>query len=322
MSLELFSMQLDSATLRNLVGIISEDRTEEIYWNYTVSMPHKLRMSKLSADLLIPRGEWTSHPMWSKNKQMTAYHVPIRRKMQQSIAQLVSCYHEHSAWSEEMREQIEDAQATFSMCMMILAGHVESEEATTFKLMRQRFTKQAEDMSDMYDTHRGLERSEKVLAAHFSDLVTPDELGQVVFGRRTRSKVHSHVWLVQLIKALVGYDRELMQHFGEEEELVVPMNLTEPEATHSIAWPVVPETAGEGGLPVEDAHPFRSTYARHFTVDDNTPLGSAVLRDGGRVPSPKKSFAGRCSNPAIMLPMSPGGTMIPHQPGGAISSLL
>merc|ERR1712137_1091334 len=100
------------------------------------------------------------HESWGVNKQMTAYHVPIRKKMQQAIVQLVRVYHGSSAIRNDdfglgranMKEQIKTAEKQFAMAMMVLSGHVVKEEGGTFPALAHFFPRV--DMNDLYDTHR------------------------------------------------------------------------------------------------------------------------------------------------------------------------
>jgi hypothetical protein len=239
---------LDQPSMDLLNNVLAQKRQEEIFYGFVPSPMHQARMAKLPLELRIPRESWVDHGHWSLNKQMTAYHVPIRWKMQQVIAQLVACYHSNDAIAIDfgrsrpaMEEQLADANRVFSLCMMVLSGHVVKEEGGTFPSLGHFFPHV--DMSDMYDTHRELEDADEKVKSLFV------EVEQNI----------SHDLVAKLIQEVVHFDALLNQHLGEEEELVVPMSLLAPDAMHK-TWPFSPETVEQS---------FVQQYAHHFVIDPN-----------------------------------------------------
>ena len=93
--------------VKQLKDLLQQNRKDELWCDVVLPNMHSKRMQKttqLYPELNIPRNKWLDHPHWSLNKQMTAYHVPIRCKMQRCF------YHLRDAWQCTQHPQNNDVQ--------------------------------------------------------------------------------------------------------------------------------------------------------------------------------------------------------------------
>lgn len=256
------------AALREYIGLhtnirlrklLAEDRSTEIFENYTAGLSHITRMRKMRTvqpELCIPRNDWMQHENWSLNKQMTSYHIPIRSKMQQCLRELVMCFDAIGRSGEIvqlggeqleiMSDNIASAFKAFRMCIMVLSGHADKEEHNTFPSLMHFFPKV--DIKDMFDSHEGLDSAAEAVRDMFSELISHLAKGAV-----STHKSNAHKQLADLIDAAMQFDAHLNQHLGEEEELAVPMSLVAPDALHK-SWPFSPEIEGQDFMKQQMAH--------------------------------------------------------------------
>ena len=108
---------LDHADWVRLRVTLAEDRTVELYHNFTRSVGHCERMRRMPYSLRHPREVWRSHPHWRLNKQMTAYHVPIRLRMQRVLDILAEAYRGSEAGdAAALRRGVGLASKMFELC--------------------------------------------------------------------------------------------------------------------------------------------------------------------------------------------------------------
>ena len=113
------------------------------------------------------------------------------------------------------KQMIQSASSTFRGSMSGLNGHVRIEEYACFPLYKENFPKA--DISFLYKDHEHLHESEQDVYRAFDELLK----GEATFNNEDA--------LLSALNRLLDFDAELIAHLGEEEELVVPMSLTEKE---------------------------------------------------------------------------------------------
>ena len=167
---------------------------------------------------ITPRSKWFNHPRWHQNSQMPPFHVHFRVELQSVIQSLHRAYQMVTKGDDNTKmakQMIQSASSTFRGSMSGLNGHVRIEEYACFPLYKENFPKA--DISFLYKDHEHLHESEQDVYRAFDELLK----GEATFNNEDA--------LLSALNRLLDFDAELIAHLGEEEELVVPMSLTEKE---------------------------------------------------------------------------------------------
>jgi iron-sulfur cluster repair protein YtfE (RIC family) len=206
-------------------SILSQDRDNVInFEHYTPSPEHQERMqrlAKLAPNLyenpsLTPRSKWFSHPMWHRNSQMPPYHVHFRHELQDVTRYLYEAY--SASAPKPQSRALRNAHSQFTGSMRGLNGHVSIEEYACFPMYQKTFP--AVDITFLYQDHKELHRSEKKVENILASLIAQNPSLTEMLPRDD---------IVSALELVLNFDDQLMAHLGEEEEIVVPMSLTDKE---------------------------------------------------------------------------------------------
>jgi len=204
---------LKKPTYIQLQAILSDKRRgQEIYEDYSTSSEHISFISNLPPELQLPRNEWIKHDHWDVTPLMTSFHVKFRISLQQIIRALVSAY-----IGTHGTDVPRAAQNEFSL---ELEKHAHLEEQNIFPVLEELFPKARGMREALQTAHIELEKSETAINNMFSE-IDDDKCYKGSLALR------------KLITAMVNYDTQLMQHLGEEEEIVVPMGLAALKMRHN-----------------------------------------------------------------------------------------
>ena len=233
--------------VKQLKDLLQQNRKDELWCDVVLPYMHSKRMQKtvqLYPELNIPRNRWLDHPHWSLNKQMTAYHVPIRCKMQQCLSHLWDAWQctQHSKKKDNVQtptilQHLNHAQNQYRLAITILESHAHKEESHTFPIMVSIFHKL--DLYDMYDSHHMMKQKAQIIDNLFNVYIKHLEQNK----RNIHDNANHNIYLTKLIEQMLLLDTFLNQHLHEEEDLLVPMSLCVPDAMH-VSWPYSPETEG------------------------------------------------------------------------------
>ena len=214
-----------SDTLSRLKTILSQDRGVQNFEHYTPSDEHKERMNYLAEhapDLFnnptrTPRSTWFRHPRYHQNSQMPPYHVHFRQEMQGTLQYLYDTLSASQA-TNQLRA-LNSADRYFRGCMRGLNGHVSIEEYACFPCYKDNFP--AIDIDFLYADHKELHRSEESVKKAFSTILdkADENYGDLI----------PKADILEIIQQVLDFDDQLMSHLGEEEELVVPLSLTDKD---------------------------------------------------------------------------------------------
>ena len=196
--------------------VLSQDRGVLNFENYQPSQQHLHRMQYLAESVpelynnstITPRSTWFSHPRYHQNSQMPPFHVHFRQEMQGVIHYLVKAYNGDP--SKPPTDNIRRSHSTFVGSMRGLSGHVSIEEYACFPLYKETFPNV--DLKCLYQEHNHLHELETAVKNSLADLLE----------NPTKD-------VVSTLEVVLDYDDKLMAHLGEEEEIVVPMSLTEKQ---------------------------------------------------------------------------------------------
>lgn len=214
-----------------LRDILQQNRTVMNFEHYTPSAAHVARMQQLKKaaphlydnPTLTPRSTWFDHPRWYENSQMPPFHVHYREEMQTVLRWLGKAYERVVAADADdddqgattARAMIRKAQAHFLSSMRGLDGHVSIEEYACFPLYEQVYPEV--NIRFLYQDHKALHAAEKEVKAVLERLTMIEDKGV------------TRVMILDAIQIMLDFDAQLVAHLGEEEEIVVPMSLTEKE---------------------------------------------------------------------------------------------
>mmetsp|Transcript_10772 Transcript_10772/g.29737 ORF Transcript_10772/g.29737 Transcript_10772/m.29737 type:complete len:240 (-) Transcript_10772:163-882(-) len=201
-----------------LAAVLGQDRGALNFQHYKVSSEHVRRLQALaraSPDLydnpeITPRAKWFDHPKFNENSQMPPFHVHFRLELQTVLKHLARAYESEDC--QKQRRLVKHAHQTFSSSMRGLNGHVRIEEYACFPLYKELYPHV--DIRFLYQDHESLHSSEQRTLEHLANLGNTSISQQDV---------------VNAIQQVLDFDDHLMAHLGEEEEVVVPMSLTEKE---------------------------------------------------------------------------------------------
>lgn len=203
-----------------LEGILSQERLVLNFEHYTVSEEHTKRMTELAKQVptlyanpeITPRSKWFQHPRFHENSQMPPFHVHFRQEMKECLNYLYEAYSNED--NDAQHKHLLRAYRTFSGSMRGLNGHVSIEEYACFPLYRDCFPQVNIDF--LYHDHKSLKDAERK---------TMHQLEALGASQQDITKEE----IMQCLQQLLDFDDQLMAHLGEEEEVVVPMSLTDQE---------------------------------------------------------------------------------------------
>ena len=228
------------------------------YPHYEVCEAHKLRLRGLTPEMRIPREKWFDHPFYRKQKQMCDYHVHFREEMLQVMVGIQGAHNlfldaggreEDEANRERARagmmKGLRRTSSIFSKSMEVLNFHVTMEERYLFPEMQKI---SIIDLSFLYQDHKHLHEAEAkvtsaldVLLQHLLRTMTArsqEYLKQQRSQGQSDSKddkgdrgdsdedVKGGQMFLDLIACALEFDTVFMNHLGEEEEIVMPISLT------------------------------------------------------------------------------------------------
>jgi iron-sulfur cluster repair protein YtfE (RIC family) len=251
------SSSATTTSLFKLQSILGQDRGKTSFTQYQTSQKHKDRLDKyktVAPDIFdnpqkTPRTKWFSHANWSKNPQMPSYHVHFRDEMQQVFRYLYNAYHasiitttttttKDKATNSRVvvSSAIQRAHSMFVGSMQGLSGHVRIEEQTLFPMLKRKHP--TVDISFLYDDHKHLHKLERVAQSHLEQLVVmtrqQQQQQQALDEKRSSSgllpekKNNTTMQILNATLHVLAFDDALVNHLGEEEEVVVPLMLSSP----------------------------------------------------------------------------------------------
>jgi hypothetical protein len=206
---EVLSGVPDQETLIRLQRTLSEDRHSVNFTSYQTSDEHKSRISTRPSRMNIPRELWFKHPNYPKQHQMPTYHVHFREEMQSVLSHLLSWYQNTST------RDFTKAYRYFHGSMEGLHGHVQIEEGYFFPKLQSAHPDF--DLRFLYQDHQVLHQAEANLKEKLE--MVSKKLRQGKDADVTNQEKLS------VLRLAVEFDEILINHLGEEEEIVVPLCL-------------------------------------------------------------------------------------------------
>ena len=237
---------LDVHQLKRLNHILTTTYTPGLQVVPNTPTPaHHQRLKHIYAvqpQLCIPRDMWTTHENWSLNKQMTQYHMPIRRLLHKVVCGLCDGYATRRPVKETthtFNHTLSEAYTRFQQFECILHQHAEREETHLFRKMSKRFADI--DFNILCAAHREIDSCVERVDVLFKHLTQQPAQQQHTNGLDASFGL--------LLVALLELHTRLMDHLNEEEDILVPMSLVQPDAMHD-HWPFSPDleddTSGSG----------------------------------------------------------------------------
>ncbi len=172
------------------------------------------------------REKWSGHPNWHRRALMPQYHVHFREESQEVIAKLLEFYKvvSEKRGGESVRADLQHAKSVlttayrqFKSSMRTLEFHVSIEEHRFFPACKQSFPEF--DVSILYTQHEELHSAEKEAMDVMESVIER-------CGGRGDSVDTRDALLV--IERFLAFDSALINHLGEEEDIVTPMGLVSP----------------------------------------------------------------------------------------------
>jgi hemerythrin-like domain-containing protein len=190
-----------------LERVLAQDRSALIFTEYEASAQHKARVDGLGS-LQVRREEWLSHSGWGKRHQMPTYHIHFRQEMQDVLHLLSEFY----ASTKRDTRLADEADSRFVRFQSGLHGHVRLEETYYFPNLKAKYPRI--DLSFLYADHARLHEFEREVLRGFKGLQTIAEYGSIE--REDKA---------DMIRKVLTFDQCLVNHLGEEEDIVVPLTL-------------------------------------------------------------------------------------------------
>jgi len=200
---------MKAETLERLQTVCAQDRTQTLFTHYQTSASHRKRVEAMPAHLKLDRSQWTAHPNWTTRRHLTSFHVQYRCHIQEVLRKLGGLY-EARISSREMDYSITDVCKDFETAMSLLQRHVRIEESMIFPDLKAYYRDRV-DLQWLFDDHQELLRMEGSTTA--------------LFRSTAAAGAASLEQLVELITTVLRLDQDLMNHLGEEEEVVVALHL-------------------------------------------------------------------------------------------------
>eukprot|EP00980_Cylindrotheca_fusiformis_P015351 scaffold4304_cov71-Cylindrotheca_fusiformis.AAC.4 len=216
------SSSSSSSWKERLDTILQQNRHVLNFEHYTVSKEHMERMkelAQLAPELydnpeITPRSTWFDHVRFNENSQMPPFHVHYRTELQHIIHCIYKAYNENDDDNDDkQKKQLSRAFRSFSGCMRGLNGHVSIEEYACFPVYQDCYPKV--NIRFLYEDHKSLKKAEHKAMNKLGTLVQQDSV--------TKEDI------LECLQHMMDFDDHLMGHLGEEEEIVVPMSLTEQD---------------------------------------------------------------------------------------------
>jgi hypothetical protein len=234
--------------------ILAQRRTVLNFKHYTPSPVHYERMKELAQLMphlydnpeITPRSKWFSHVNYGRNSQMPPYHVHFREESQQVISFLYQAHQQLQLQQEQEHESesssptkklvlslLKRASSMFQGSMRGLKGHVSIEEYMCFPKYASTFPNV--DIRFLYDDHEELHKAEHDVQVQLIELVEAFSHSSSPLPSRSITGSSGddddgsslQLLLTTTLQAVLEFDDLLLAHLGEEEEIVVPMSLTE-----------------------------------------------------------------------------------------------
>ena len=217
-----------------LERILSQDRDALNFPHYTLSKDHIVRMKMLAQQApelydnpeITPRAKWFHHPRYAQNSQMPPFHLHFRLDMQEVLENLLKAYSVasalvHNSASNLQTKAIERAFRIFYTSMNGLNGHVSIEEYSCFPMYQDLFPHV--ELQFFYDDHTALKQLENTVMSSLNALLERGHHGEPL---ATAEEI------LNCLIQVMDFDDELMAHLGEEEEILVPMSLTDKDVCY------------------------------------------------------------------------------------------
>eukprot|EP00977_Amphora_coffeiformis_P021556 scaffold9477_cov197-Amphora_coffeaeformis.AAC.6 len=279
--------------------ILAQDRHVLNFEHYQPSAAHHERLAALAQVApelydnpdITPRAKWFAHPLYRRNSQMPPFHVHFREEMQQVVA----CLWQALSASQQQQQQrngndhLRRAFQIFQGSMRGLHGHVSIEEYACFPVYQQTFPQV--NLAFLVDDHKELHRAEQHVAQTLRKYAGPTTSTTTSSG----TDDDDDDLLYAALEVVLDFDEQLMAHLGEEEEIVVPLSLTEKHIcnVHTVYSTLTSTSASLARITtfltivICEIGAQASTFTRHDTQCRKPPSPTAVRRDG--VPNPQES---------------------------------
>jgi Hemerythrin HHE cation binding domain len=216
------TMSASASTWQDRVNsILSQDRRVQNFPHYKPSEVHVSRMKELAKKApelydnpeITPREKWFQHSRYRQNSQMPPFHVHFRSELQAVIRYLYEGMTTDNG--DVIQSNIRRATRLFEGSMRGLHGHVNIEEYACFPLYEQNYP-HVKVAKFLAQEHEALHQAEEEARKALYDLLDKQE------GDNLQKES-----VLSTLTVLLDFDDKLMAHLGEEEEIVVPMSLTD-----------------------------------------------------------------------------------------------
>lgn len=207
----IFAGSLSKSEEAQLAKTVAQDRSVLVFHDFELSKDGAARKEGLG-QLLVQRNEWLGHHAWTRRPQMPTFHVKFRQGMQKILQILSDWYLSASRDASPAAE----ACRQFTMFREGLRMHVRIEEKQLFPQL-QRWHPRV-DTSFLYVDHARLHELEEEVARKFRSIST-----MALYGHVERDDK------AELLRSLLAFDKCLITHLGEEEDIIVPLTLNAPE---------------------------------------------------------------------------------------------
>ena len=222
---------LSEEVLQQLQNILSQNRHVINFQHYQTCEEHKNRILQRPSRMNIPRNEWFNHPNFRKRPQMPSYHVHFREEMQ-SVLNILYALYQHNNNQEYEIKKFQQAYSIFQSSMETLHFHVQIEEGSFFPELQSK--NRDFDLSFLYKDHQYLHETEDNLIRKFQSIKRKIDLNTKGKKKNTEndnnqtlppSPIISIQDKSELLVLAIKFDEVLINHLGEEEEIVVPLCL-------------------------------------------------------------------------------------------------
>ncbi len=200
---------------QKLAALVQENRNVLSFTGYTASTVHIDRKAAMIAKmpaLNIPRNAWFTHQNWAGRLQMCPYHVHHRVNMQLVIKAVLSSLQANTLVAA--KQKLNSAKNQFENELRQLHGHLSIEEAHYFPELKRSYPQF--DLSFLEQDHEILYIKETALNESFSQCLALSSDSNLPDFKSQLTKV---------AEKLIEFDHSLMNHLGEEEETVTPLEL-------------------------------------------------------------------------------------------------
>lgn len=224
-----------------VLEVLAQDRERPSrieFTGYQVSKEHAQRLASLPVHLRIPRSQWRAHPNYKGRFQMPNFHHDFRQEMQAIIVALWdavgnkgSAQAHAEAVAERRAKDPQEAEPASDAAQKVaraatsadrlraaldvwqgfkqhLDKHIAIEERAIFPNIKAHYPEL--DVSFLYDDHKSLlELEGRVIRCLHDAARKPEDTSLVVAA----------------LEDVIRFDREFVNHLGEEEEFIVPLCL-------------------------------------------------------------------------------------------------